>query len=39
VGDEENPDLGVAIPSDAIEALLAAHRIVLPHHDPAFSAP
>jgi S1-C subfamily serine protease len=36
--DEERPDLGVAIPSDSIEALLAAHRIVLPGHDPAISA-
>jgi hypothetical protein len=32
-------DLGAAIPSDAIEALLAAHRIVLPNHNPAVSAP
>jgi hypothetical protein len=29
----------VAIPSDAIEALLIAHRIVLPNHEPAVSAP
>ena len=33
----QHPDLAVAIPSDAIEALLAAHRIVLPNHDPARS--
>ena len=37
--DEANPDLGVAVPSEEIVALLAAHRIRLPDHDPAVSAP
>jgi S1-C subfamily serine protease len=36
--DEQNPDLGVAIPSEAIEALLAAYGIVLPSRDPSRSA-
>ena len=36
--DEANPDLGVAIPSGDIEALLSAYGIVLPSRDPAGSA-